>query len=189
MKYCSQCGEGVIHIIPEGDNRHRHVCTECGYIHYDNPKMVVGCIPEWEDKILLCKRAIEPRYGLWTLPAGYMENAETTAEAAARETMEEAGANVDILHLFAMFSLPHINQVYLMYRASMPEAVYSAGAESLDVGLYREADIPWENIAFPVITETLKLYFEDRLAGGFKTHTGNIYKVSSSPPRYRVEHL
>lgn len=189
MKFCNQCGEDISLLVPDGDNRLRHVCSVCGHIHYENPKMVVGCIPEWQDKILLCRRAIEPRYGLWTLPAGFMENAETTAEAAARETMEEAGASVEILELFAMFSLPHINQVYLMYRAQMPDANFSPGEESLDVGLYEEGEVPWDELAFPVVNETLKLYFSDRLAGEFRIHTGNIIKESVEPLRYRVEHL
>jgi len=189
MNYCSQCGEGVNFIVPDGDNRARHVCSACGYIHYENPKMVVGCIPEWEDKILLCRRAIEPRYGLWTLPAGFMENEETSAEGASRETLEEAGAHVEVSQLFAMFSLPHINQIYLMYRASMPDASFAAGTESLDVGLYEEKDIPWEELAFPVVNETLKLYFSDRQTGEFRVHSGDIIKESSEPLRYRVEHL
>ena len=176
-------------MVPDGDNRPRHVCTGCGHIHYENPKMVVGCIPEWEDRILLCRRAIEPRYGLWTLPAGFMENAETAAEAAARETMEEAGANVDIISLFAMFSLPHIDQVYRMYRARMPDASFAAGAESLDVGLYTESTVPWDTLAFPVVNETLKLYFSDRAAGTFGVHSGDIIRESTEPLHYRVEHL
>lgn len=189
MRFCKQCGEGIKLTVPDGDNRPRHVCSVCGYIHYENPKMVVGCIPEWEDKILLCRRAIEPRYGLWTLPAGFMENAETAAEAAARETVEEAGANVEIINLFAMFSLPHIDQVYLIYRARMPDASFAPGLESLDVSLYEEKDIPWDVLAFPVVNETLKLYFSDRAAGEFKVHSGDIIKESSEPLRYRIEHL
>ena len=176
MKYCSECGGKVQHTVPEGDNRLRHVCTECAAIHYQNPKMVVGCVVEHEDKILLCKRAIEPRYGLWTLPAGFMENAETTMEAAARETYEEANARVEIIQLFTMFSLPHIDQVYMLYRARFKEPGFSAGTESLEVDLFDEAHIPWDEIAFPVITESLKRYFADKCAGQFQIHNGAMHK-------------
>ena len=161
MKFCNQCGSTVDFLIPEGDNMPRHVCSHCGLIHYQNPKLVAGCIPEWQDRILLCRRAIEPRYGLWTIPAGFMENEETTLEAAARETHEEATAQVTNLSLYTMYNLPHINQVYLMFRGELVRGYASPGAESLEVALMDEKEIPWEEIAFPVIKESLKLYFKD----------------------------
>ena len=127
MKYCSLCGAPVELRIPPDDNRMRHVCTSCGEVHYQNPKLIVGAIPEWEDKVLLCRRAIEPRHGLWTLPAGFMENGETTAEAAARETLEEANARIAIGDLYSMYSLPFINQVHILFRAKLLETVYEPG--------------------------------------------------------------
>ncbi len=174
MKYCSRCGEEVSLCIPPGDNYPRHVCTVCGKIHYRNPKMVVGCIPEWEDKILLCRRAIEPRYGLWTLPAGFMENGETTAEGAARETREEAGANIELGPLYTLFNLPHIDQVYLMFRARLLDLDFKPGDESLEARLFSEQEIPWDQLAFRTIRATLELYFSDRARGDFSFHFGDI---------------
>lgn len=174
MNFCSECGSDVIHTIPDGDNRLRHVCLQCNTIHYQNPKMVVGCLPEWEDKILLCKRAIEPQYGLWTLPAGFMENNETTQQGALRETMEEAGARVEIQHLFTLYNLPYISQVYLMFRARLLDLDFAAGPESLEVRLFSEDEIPWDQIAFRTIEQTLRLYFADRRNGAFGFHIGDI---------------
>jgi ADP-ribose pyrophosphatase YjhB (NUDIX family) len=176
MNYCSTCGEKVSLIIPEGDNRHRYVCESCETIHYENPKIVTGCIPQWQDKILLCKRAIEPRYGLWTLPAGFMENAETNIEGAARETAEEANAQVENMQLFCVFSIAHINQVYTMYRGDLVGGMASPGAESLDVALLDESEIPWKNIAFQVMHETLRLYYQDKKKGVFNTYYGDIIR-------------
>ncbi len=170
IRFCSQCGGPVRLRVPEGDNLPRHVCERCGFIHYQNPKIVTGCIPEHEGRVLLCRRAIEPRYGLWTLPAGFMENDETVAEAAARETLEEARAHVRDLELYAVFSLPHINQVYVMYRGRLDPPEFAPGAESLEVRLMHETEIPWEALAFPVIAETLRRYFADRRAGRFGVH-------------------
>jgi ADP-ribose pyrophosphatase YjhB (NUDIX family) len=174
MNYCSHCGSPVELKIPPGDNLPRYVCSHCGQIHYQNPKIVTGCIPEWEDKILLCKRAIEPRIGLWTLPAGFMENKETTSEAAVRETWEEANARVQPIGLYALFNIPHISQVYLIFRAKMLDMNFCPGTESLEVELFEEHDIPWDNIAFPVIRETLVRYFNDRSAGQFDFHVDDI---------------
>jgi len=176
VNYCSACGEKVSLIVPEGDNRHRHVCIACETIHYENPKIVTGCIAEWQDKILLCKRAIEPRYGLWTLPAGFMENQETNLQGAARETEEEANAKVDNMKLFCVFSIAHINQVYTMYRGDLVAGLASPGIESLEVALVTEDEIPWQNMAFQVISETLKLYYQDNKKGKFDTHYGDIIK-------------
>ncbi len=176
MKYCSLCGSKVTLRIPEGDNLPRYVCDTCDTIHYQNPKIVAGCIPEWGDKVLLCRRAIEPRYGLWTLPAGFMENGETTVEAAARETLEEATAGVRDLTLYALFNLPHINQVYVMFRGHVVDGQAAPGAESLEVDLFPEEAIPWEDLAFPVIRETLELYFDDRRTGRFSTRMGDVIR-------------
>lgn len=135
MKYCSDCGNPIDLRIPAGDTFPRHVCPKCNTIHYQNPKMVVGCIPEWEGKILLCRRAIEPRHGFWTLPAGFMENAETLVEAASRETLEEANARVKVGELYAIYNLPHINQVHILFRAQLLDLDFKPGIESLEVQL------------------------------------------------------
>jgi ADP-ribose pyrophosphatase YjhB (NUDIX family) len=176
VNYCSACGEKVSFLIPEGDNRQRYVCNSCQIIHYENPKIVTGCIAQWQDKILLCKRAIEPRYGLWTLPAGFMENQETNLQGAARETAEEANAEVENMQLFCVFSIAHINQVYTMYLGDLVDGQASAGEESLDVALVAEDEVPWQDIAFQVINETLKLYYQDKKQGSFNTHYGDIIK-------------
>lgn len=176
MKFCSSCGSSDIEQrIPAGDNRLRFVCGQCGEIFYHNPKMIVGCVARAGERVLLCRRAIEPRYGLWTLPAGFMENQETAAQGAAREAYEEALARTDIGHLFAQFSIAHINQVYLLYLADLtePDGI-GAGEESLDVGLFEEHEIPWERLAFPVMRKTLELFFEDRRSGRFRSHSGDI---------------
>lgn len=184
MNYCSHCGARVIEVIPLGDNRLRHVCPACRAVHYQNPKIVTGCIPEWEDRILLCRRAIEPRYGLWTLPAGFMENGETTREGAARESLEEAHARVEVADLFALFDLPGISQVYMIYRGTLLDLEFRAGEESLDVRLFRVAEIPWTELAFPVVEETLRLYAVDLERGDFGLHTGDIRRAPGSPRRY-----
>jgi ADP-ribose pyrophosphatase YjhB (NUDIX family) len=186
MKFCSNCGATVSMRIPDGDTLPRHVCDACATIHYQNPKIVAGCIPTWEDKVLLCRRAIEPRYGLWTVPAGFMEKGETTLQAAMRETQEEAGAKVEIEGLCTLFNLPHIDQVYLLYRARLLDLDYAPGHETLETQLFNEAEIPWKEIAFRVIHETLKLYFGDRVAGRHRTHTGDIVRISGIANRYRV---
>ncbi len=186
MKYCSECGSEVALRVPRGDDRPRYVCGTCDTIHYQNPKVVVGCIPEWEDKILLCRRAIEPRHGLWTLPAGFMENGETTQQGAARETLEEAKARVGVGALYTMFNLPHINQVYLVFRSRLLDLDFGPGPESLDVRLFDEPDIPWGEIAFPVIKETLALYFRDRATGGFALRAGDIVRLDGDIRRYEV---
>jgi ADP-ribose pyrophosphatase YjhB (NUDIX family) len=189
MKYCSQCGAPVEVRIPAGESLPRHVCPACGAIHYQNPKVVVGTIPEWEDKILLCRRAIEPRYGLWTLPAGFLENEETTIEGAARETLEEASARVEVASLYALFNLPQVNQIYVMFRARLLDLQYGPGPESLEVALYDESDIPWEQLAFPVIHQTLQLYYADRRRGQFGTHTGDIVRIAGDVRAYEARLL
>ncbi len=174
MKFCSECGTVVARSIPEGDNRLRDVCPTCQTVFYENPKMVVGCLPEWEDKVLLCRRAIEPQYGKWTLPAGFMENGETTLQGAIRETQEEAGAEVEIVQLFSLCNLPHISQVYLMFRARLLRPEYSAGEESLEVRLFAEDEIPWGEIAFLTVEYSLRQYFEDRRKGAFSFHIADV---------------
>lgn len=189
MNYCSTCGAPVSLKVPAGDTLPRHVCTACATIHYQNPKVVVGCIPEWEDRILLCKRAIEPRYGLWTLPAGFMENQETLQQGAARETLEEAEARVRVGELYTLFNLPHISQVYALFRSQLLDLDFGPGSESLEVVLMREDEIPWAELAFPVIHESLKLYFQDRAAGRFRLHCGDIERIDSTggpERRYRT---
>ena len=178
MKHCSQCGNLVDFIVPEGDNRPRHVCGSCEYIHYQNPRIIAGCLPIFEDRVLLCRRAIEPRKGFWTLPAGFLENGETTAAGAMRETVEEANAVVTIDNLYTVFSLSHISQVYMFFKATMPKPEFSAGVESLDVELFEESEIPWDELSFPVITETLKHYFADRSNDHFPTRYAEIDKSS-----------
>ena len=160
MNYCSQCGQPVNYRIPADDNRERFVCDHCDTIHYRNPNNICGAILTRGDQVLLCKRAIEPRYGLWTLPAGFMENEETIAEAAARESMEEANARCGPLSLFGVFSMPYISQVYLMFHGELSDEAVSPGIESLEVGLFTRDQIPWEELAFPVMTHSLRLFFE-----------------------------
>lgn len=170
LLFCSACGHSVERRIPPGDGRERAVCGACGAIHYENPKMVVGCIPVYEERILLCRRAIEPRYGFWTLPAGFMENGESTAEGAMRETDEEAGATVVDLTPFAILDIPHVNQVHMYYRARLDSLEFAPGEESLETRLYAEHEIPWDLLAFRTVSETLKLFFSDRARGQFTFH-------------------
>lgn len=176
MKYCCFCRAELIYEIPDDDNRHRYICKSCDTVHYQNPKIVAGCIPVWEDQILLCKRAIEPRLGYWTLPAGFMELGETSLEAGIRETLEEANAQVEVQDLFAVFNLPHVDQVYLMFRSRLIDLEFSPGAESQAVQLFKEEDIPWDELAFTTVRVTLMLYLEDRQQGNFRLHTGDITK-------------
>lgn len=174
MKFCSDCGAPVTRRIPQGDLLPRYVCESCGVIHYQNPKLVIGAIAEWEDKILLCKRAIEPRAGYWTLPAGFMENGETTAQAAARETLEEANARIEVGELFSLINVPHINQVHLVYRAHLIDLAFGAGLETLETRLLEESSIPWDEIAFRSIAMALRLYYSDRKNGAYRFHAGDI---------------
>jgi len=184
MKFCSECAHPVALLVPPDDNRPRHVCQQCGTIHYQNPKMVIGSIPVWEadgaTSVLLCKRAIEPRHGYWTLPAGFMENNETTAEAALRETEEEAGAHIALQPLFSMLNVPHVHQVHMFYRANLLDLDFAPGVESLEVQLFGEAEIPWQDLAFTTVSRTLKLFFADlakaREGAPFGFHTEDIRK-------------
>jgi ADP-ribose pyrophosphatase YjhB (NUDIX family) len=175
MKFCSTCGSDRLQVrIPDGDTLPRVICAACGAVHYQNPKVVVGCLAEWEDKVLLCKRAIEPRSGLWTLPAGFLENGESVPAGAMRETLEEANARVEIVDLYSMISLPYISQVYVLFRARLLDADFFPGPESLDVRLFSEAEIPWDALAFRTIQRTLQHYYRDRKAGRFSLYIGTI---------------
>ena len=182
MKYCSNCGATVAFRIPPGDSLPRHVCEQCGTIHYQNPKLVVGALAEWGDRILLCRRAIEPRHGMWTLPAGFMENEETTAQAAARETLEEACARIEVGELYTLIDVPHISQVHIIYRARLLDLDFRPGEESLEVALLREDEIPWDRIAFRSIAISLRHFFDDRRSGRFQLHTASL---APPPPEWR----
>ena len=165
MNFCSHCGQPITQLVPEGDHRLRHVCTGCGRVHYQNPKIVAGCVPEHEGRILLCRRAIEPRRGYWTIPAGFMENGETTQDAARRESLEEALADVEIGSLLAVVHVLHADQVHVMFRAKLPQPRFGPSPESLEVGLYGEDEIPWQDIAFRSVDFALRRYFDDRRRG------------------------
>jgi ADP-ribose pyrophosphatase YjhB (NUDIX family) len=174
MNFCSNCGAPVAHRIPPGDSLPRAVCDACNTIHYENPRMIVGCVAEWDGSILLCRRAIEPRYGLWTVPAGFLENGETTAAGAQRETLEEANARVEIDGLFALYNLPHINQVYMLFRARLLDLDFGPGAETLETRLCSETEVPWSELAFVTVRNTLIHWFNDRRKGEFGFHMGTI---------------
>jgi ADP-ribose pyrophosphatase YjhB (NUDIX family) len=174
MKFCSNCGHTVVMRVPEGDLRERAVCENCGTIHYENPRLVVGTIPVWGSQVLLCRRAIEPRLGFWTLPAGFMEMGESTEEGARRETSEEAGAKIEMGGVFSMFDVVHVGQVHLFYRARLIDCEFDPGPESLEVRLFEEADIPWSELAFRTVSLTLEHFFQDRATGNFGVHTGAI---------------
>lgn len=168
MKFCPDCGAPIEVRTPPGDHRPRHICTACSTIHYQNPKLVVGAIPEWSDgRILLCLRAIQPAYGLWTLPAGFMENGETVAEAAARETLEEANAKIRVSDPYSCYSLAFNNHVHLLFRAQLLNLEFSPGEESLEVRLFAEDEIPWDKLAFRTVRHTLQRYFEERKQGNY----------------------
>jgi ADP-ribose pyrophosphatase YjhB (NUDIX family) len=174
MNFCPHCGGKLALRIPPGDTLPRHVCDSCGVVHYKNPLLVIGAIPEWGDRILLCKRAIEPRLGRWTLPAGFMELGETTGEAALRETLEEAKARIELTGVFTMLSVPQVNQVHIFYRARLLDLAFGPGQESLEVDLFSQSEIPWQDIAFRTVSATLRYYYEDRRAGAYRLHTGDI---------------
>lgn len=175
IKFCNACAEPIVHRIPEGDSLVRAVCPSCGHIQYENPKIVVGCVPVHGDRIVLCKRAIEPRYGLWTLPAGFMEMGESAAEGAAREALEEANAKVEIQELYTVYSIPHISQVYMMFRAKLLDPDISPGIESLEARLVTEREVPWDELAFAMVKRTLTHFFEDRRRGTFVPRFGDIH--------------
>jgi len=174
IKHCRACGAATVYRTPADDNRDRATCTLCGTVHYENPLNVVGTLPWWQDKVLLCRRNIEPRRGLWTLPAGFMELGETTAEGALRETVEEAGAHVELGGLFTLLDVVRVGQVHFFYRARLLDTEFAPGPESMEVGLFGEGDLPWDELAFRTTRRTLELYFADLRAGVFTVHFGSI---------------
>jgi ADP-ribose pyrophosphatase YjhB (NUDIX family) len=176
MKYCSECGVSVRREIPSGDDRLRHVCNGCGRIHYHNPRIIAGCVPVWEGRVLLCRRAIEPRMGYWTLPAGFMEMGETLAQAARREAMEEAGIDVELHGVQSIFSLPQFSQVYTFHYASMKNETHAPGIESLETRLFEEAEIPWDALSFTSVRRSLELFFNDRKLSQRPLHEETIDK-------------
>ena len=176
MKYCSTCGQEVAYRIPPGDSVFRFICDACEIIHYQNPRMIVGCLPRHGSRVLLCRRAIEPQRGRWTLPSGFLENGETVEEGACRETYEEALARVRIDHLLTVYSIPHINQIYLLFLAQLEPVEFGAGAESLEVKLFEESEIPWEEIAFTSVHFALHNYFDDLRTGPARLHRGSFEK-------------
>ncbi|MEC8859216.1 MAG: NUDIX hydrolase [Pseudomonadota bacterium] len=182
MKFCPQCAGPITHHIPPGDDKLRYCCIPCDKVYYQNPNNVVGTLPVWQDQVLLCRRAIEPRKGYWTLPAGFLENGETTLEGAIRETHEEAGASLQLPSdsLYALYNLPVINQVYVFFRADLASLDFDPGEESLEVKLFREHEVPWDNIAFAVVRKTLELYFEDRRKQHYPVR---MFDVRYSPER------
>ncbi|MBA6412352.1 NUDIX hydrolase [Parahaliea sp. F7430] len=174
MNFCTTCGAEVALQIPEGDDRKRYVCLSCQSIHYTSPRVIVGCLPIHEGKVLLCRRAIEPRRNYWTLPAGFMENGETSQQGAARETWEEAEAKATELELYRIYDIPHISQVYMFYRCGIEQGAFGAGPESLESALFEERDIPWDELAFPVVSRSLKEYFSDATQGRFPVRVAAI---------------
>ena len=174
IKHCRACGAATTYLVPVDDNRPRAVCDQCATIHYENPLNVVGTLPVWQDQVLLCRRNIEPRYGLWTLPAGFLELAESTAEGAIRETVEEAGAQFEMQEIFSLLNVPRVGQVHLFYRARLRSDVFDPGIETQEARLFAEHQIPWDEIAFRTVKETLERYFVDRRAGRFGFHTIDI---------------
>lgn len=183
MKFCSQCANPVVFEVPQDDNLPRHICRKCNTIYYQNPKVVVCTIPFWKSKnnteILLCKRAIEPRWGLWTLPGGFLENNETTKEAAQRETIEEAGANIIVQNLFALMNLTYAQQIHLFYLAELQNLSFEPGIETIKAEMFTQKNIPWNEIAFSSTKKALQLFFEDEkkiLAGICKLHSVDLKK-------------
>lgn len=179
MQYCSACSQPVTHTVPAGDNRSRAVCTSCGTVHYENPKVVAGCVPEYEGQILLCRRAIEPRHGFWTVPAGFMEIGESLAEAARRETWEEALAQVEIGPLFAAVDVIHAAQLHVFFTGKLLRPEFGAGTESIETRLFRPEEIPWSELAFPSIRIALEQYLENRRTGNQLMHLATAPRTMS----------
>ena len=178
MNYCSHCGSDQLEIrIPENDNRKRIVCGRCQTIHYQNLKVVTGCLPVWEDRVLLCRRAIEPAYGLWNVPSGYLENGESVVDGARREVREEAAAEVDVDYLITLYNLTKVNQVYLQFVGELVEGRYGIGPESLECRLFLESEIPWDDIAFTSSAYTLHAYFQNRRSGTPTLYRGSYPEV------------
>jgi ADP-ribose pyrophosphatase YjhB (NUDIX family) len=174
MKFCPNCAQTLEFRVPDGDNRPRYVCPACASIHYQNPRLVVGTVCTWGDHILLCKRAIEPRFGLWTLPAGFMELGESMAEGAVRETSEEAGAQIELGALYSAIDVIHAEQVHVFFRARMTSDALDPGPESLEARLFLESEIPWDGLAFKTVIQTLRWFVADRATGRFDLHTDTL---------------
>lgn len=174
IKHCRACGSPVEYTTPPDDNRDRATCTVCGTIHYENPLNVVGTLPVWQDKVLLCRRNIEPQYGFWTLPAGFMELGETTEQGAVRETVEEAGAHIELQGLYTLLNVVKVGQLHLFYRARLLDTDFAPGPETIEAQLFTEQEIPWDDLAFRTVRETLKRFFEDRRQGQFGMHCADI---------------
>jgi ADP-ribose pyrophosphatase YjhB (NUDIX family) len=174
IKHCRACGGAVRYATPADDNRDRATCSVCSTIHYENPVNVVGTLPAWQDQVLLCRRNIEPRHGLWTLPAGFMELGETTEQGAVRETVEEAGAHIELEGLFSLINVIRVGQLHLFYRARMLDLDFVPGPETIEARLFAEAEVPWQEIAFRTTRLTLEFYFADRRAGRFETHFADV---------------
>lgn len=174
IKHCRVCGTAVAYRIPADDNRERAVCTACSEIHYENPINVVGTVPVWGEQVLLCRRNIEPRLGFWTLPAGFLELGESTATGAERETVEEAGANIELQELFTVLNVVRAGQLHLFYRARMLDTTLAPGPETIEARLFREDEVPWDELAFRTVRLTLEHFFADRRRGSFGVHAGDI---------------
>ena len=174
IQHCRVCGAPTAYRVPPDDNRERAICSACGEIHYENPLNVVGTVPVWGEQVLLCRRNIEPRFGFWTLPAGFMELGESTAEGAIRETVEEAGANIELQDLFTMLNVVRVGQVHFYYRARLLDLTLAPGPETIEARLFREDEIPWDELAFRTVRQTLEHYFADRRAGTFALHAGDV---------------
>ena len=174
FKHCKACGSPITYSVPPDDNRERATCGSCGAIHYENPLNVVGTLPVWNDQVLLCRRNIEPRHGFWTLPAGFMELGETTAAGALRETDEEAGARIEMQALFTLLNVVRVGQVHFFYRARLLDTDFAPGPETIEARLFHENEVPWDELAFPTVRETLRRFFEDRRRGQFGFHMADI---------------
>jgi ADP-ribose pyrophosphatase YjhB (NUDIX family) len=174
IKHCRACGSAVAYRVPADDNRERAMCPACGEIHYENPLNVVGTVPVWGDQVLLCRRNIEPRHGFWTLPAGFMELGESAADGALRETVEEAGARVEMQALYTVLNVVRVGQVHMYFRARMLDTTLAPGPETMEARLFSEAEIPWDELAFRTVRQTLEHYFADCRRGVFGTHVGDI---------------
>lgn len=187
VKFCNACGNSVDYRVPDGDHLPRHICPSCGHIQYFNPRVIVGCIPEWEDgRILMCRRNIEPRFGLWTFPAGFMELSETTGHGAAREAMEESQADVEVGDILAVINVPYVSQLYVIHRGRMRSAHHGPTPESSEVRLMTESEIPWNEIAFPTVFHSLKFFFSDRAAGVTGIHTLDLSYKPRKPREQEV---
>jgi ADP-ribose pyrophosphatase YjhB (NUDIX family) len=187
VNFCNACAAPVEYRVPAGDHLPRHICPRCGQIQYFNPRIIVGCVPEWEDgRVLMCRRNIEPRFGLWTFPAGFMELGETSAQGAAREAHEESQADVEVGELLAMINVPYVSQVYLVHRARLRTPHHGPTPESSETRLMTESEIPWDEIAFPTVFHSLKFFFADRAAGRAQIHT---LELTQRPRRPRDQEV